>query len=263
MPILKTRVFKSPEELGNQFANEILEEYNKKGKLVLGIPWGSTPIPFFDSFSAMVRKRKIDLSGMHLIMMDEYVVQDNDSYSFVDYDATFCGHFILEKDLLQKLPISEAKKINIHFPDPKNPEGFEKLIQKLGGIDVFLIATGADDGHVAMCGPGTPLGSRTRIVELSETVREYNFEKYKDSFANKRENVPRYGISIGLSTILDARKLLFVAHGSGKAKIVEILIQARRFDENYPITFLWTTIEKTVVYVDKTAAENIRHMLNK
>ncbi|MBI2547691.1 MAG: 6-phosphogluconolactonase [Candidatus Aenigmarchaeota archaeon] len=257
MKNFKIKVFDDLEELGNYTANQVMGQYRQKGKLVLGIPWGSTPIPFFQSFGKLVRKGEIGLENVDIFVMDEYIMPSNGGYSFGNENVPYGGHYKIKTDFLGELPPKVAERVNIHFPDPNNPGNFEKLIKSLGGIDIFLVATGAEDGHVAMCGPGTPLESNTRIIEISESVRDYNFTKYKEYFGNDKKNVPKYGITVGLRTILDARRLLFVAHGSEKARIVETLYDAKGFDANWPITFLWEAKEKTELYIDKTVARNI------
>lgn len=239
-----------------------MDEYKRKNKYVLGVPWGSTPIPFFNAFSALVKKDNTNLAGMHLVMMDEYVVQNNGDYSYVDPDAQYCGHYRIEHDLLEKLPPESRKKINIHFPSPNDTKEFERFIESIGGIDLFIIAAGAEDGHVAMNGPGTSLESRTRFIDLSETVRDYNFQKYKNYFGNDKKNVPRHGVTVGLRTLLTAKELLFVAHGSEKARIVKILCDANGFDNNYPVTFLCRAKEKTQIFIDEAAARNVINSIN-
>lgn len=262
MQKFKITISKTPEELGNKIADIVMSFYKKTGRLVLGMPWGSTPIPFFNSFADLVKRHDVDLSRFHLVMMDEYVVANNGVYSYVSESVPYSGHYKLKIDFLDKLPPRAVREINIHFPSLDKPESFDKFIKgNLGGIDLFLVATGADDGHVAMCGPGTPLESHTRIIKVPETVREYNFHKYVQAFNDNIENVPRWGISIGLRTILDAKKLLFVAHGSEKAQIVNILCNAKKFDKNYPVTFLWNAVEKTELYVDSAAAEKIKNII--
>lgn len=254
---LKIRIFETPEDLGRAAAGLILEEYGQKGKLILGVPWGSTPIPILNAFADIVKKQNVSLANFHMVMMDEYVVKENNSYSYVDGKAAYSGRYHVNRDILRKLPSLQSAELakNIHFPNPNNPEGFDKLIEGLGGVDIFIVATGAHDGHVAQNGPGTPIDFGTRVLSLSRTVIEYNFEKMQEEFGNDIENVPKFGVSIGLSTILKSRELLFVAFGSSKREITQRLFWAKKFDINWPVTFLWEAIDKTEFYIDKAAAE--------
>ncbi len=252
----KVTVFDTPEKLGKAAAEMILAEYGKKGKLVLGVPWGTTPVPILDAFAKMAAKDKTDFSNFDIVMMDEYVMKKGAGYSFIDEKLPSSGHYHMEKDLFSKLPPNQAIQLaaNTHYPNPGNPEGFELFLEKLGGVDIFIVATGAHDGHVAQNGPGTPISLGTRILSLSKTVIEYNFEKMKKEFGNDIENVPKFGVSIGLSTILKSRKLLFVAFGKSKSKITQRLLAAGKFDLQWPVTFLWEALGKTEFYVDREAA---------
>lgn len=256
-PAPKVTVFESPEDLGRAAAELILAEYGKKRKLVLGVPWGTTPVPILDAFAEIVKKKEIDLSKLHMVVMDEYVQQKDSVYTFIDEKLPSSGHYHMEKDLFRKLPSKQSAqlKANTHYPDPSNPEGFEQFLDKIGGVDIFIIAVGAHDGHVAQNGPGTPLQSKTKRLKLPRTVIEYNFEKMAEQFGNDIRNVPQFGVSVGLSTILKSRKLLFVAFGSSKKKITQRLMAARKFDPDCPVTFLWEALEKTEFYIDKEAAE--------
>ncbi len=259
--MMNIRVFESKEKLGRRVAEEILGEYKRKGRLVLGVPWGTTPVPVFDAFSELVLKNNIDLSGLHMVMMDEYVESSGSGYSYVGAEAPYSGHYHMEKDFLSKLPEKQARQLrqNMRFPDVANPEGFDDFIaKKIGGVDLFLVAVGAEDGHVAMCGPGASIDSRTRIVKIAETVRKYNFDKMSEHFRNSINNVPRYGVSIGLATILDARKILFIAHGSSKSHIASVFYRAGKFEAKWPITFLWKAKNNCETYLDRDAAKEIK-----
>lgn len=260
---LKINVFNSPEGLGKAVSGIILQEYKKKGRLVLGVPWGTTPVPVLTAFANAVRKQNIDLSRLHFVMMDEYVKQTGSGYSYVSEEAPYSGHYRMKADLLDKLPAKQSRQVkaNMHFPEPAYPEKFDNYIKnELGGVDLFLVATGAEDGHVAMCGPGTPIDVRTRIVKLPETVRAYNFKKMKQYFGNNINNVPKSGVSVGLRTILEAKKLLFIAHGSSKAGIVKTLVKAGRFIKERPVTFLWKAAAKSELYLDGQAAQGIKNL---
>lgn len=252
----KITVFDTPEQLGKAAAELILAEYGKKGKFVLGVPWGTTPVPIFDAFAEIVKKKEIDLSKFRIVVMDEYVQRKGSGYSFIDEKLPSSGHYHMERDILKKLHAKQSAqlKANIHYPDPNDPESFDSSIEKLGGVDIFIVATGAYDGHVAQNSPGTPIQSTTRILKLPKTVIEYNFEKMQEEFGNNIENVPQFGVSIGLSTILKSMKLLFVAFGKSKAEITQRLLGAKKFDINWPVTFLWEALGKTEFYIDREAA---------
>ena len=248
-------IFENAETLGTHVAAMLMDEYQKNKKLVVGFPWGTTPIPIFDAFAKLVKMHDTDLSNLHLVSMDEYVVGRENSFNYPEENAPYSGHSHIKRDLLEKLPQTQAKILgsNIHFPDPMNPETFDEQIAEMGGVDYFIVAVGAHDGHVAMRGSGTNLSSRTSLISIPESVRDYNFEKLHSYFDEDKGKVPYQGISIGLRTILDSKKLLFVAHGPEKAGIVRKLYDAKKFDKSLPITFLWEAADITTVLVDRTA----------
>jgi len=96
---------------------------------------------------------------------------------------------------------------------------YEEEIKKAGGIDLQILGIGRD-GHIAFNEPGSSLASRTRLVALAE-------ETIKDNarFFEKEEDVPRYALSMGVGTILEAKKILLLASGESKADAVAALIE--------------------------------------
>ena len=255
------KMFKTAEEVGRAVATKIAEAYQEKGKLVLGVPWGTTPIPIFDSFAELVKKSNIDLLQLQIVVMDEYVQKNSSGYAYVNAALPYSGHHHLQVGLLDKLSKEQAHQLknNIHFPDANNPEGFDRFIQqKLGGVDIFIVASGAEDGHVAMCGPGSSLESQTGILQIPQGVRDYNFIKMRQYFGNDKNKVPSHGVSVGLGTIINSKRLLFVAHGSSKSHIVEVFYRAGSFDKKFPITFLWAAAGKSEIYLDAAAARRIK-----
>ncbi len=111
----------------------------------------------------------------------------------------------------------------MHGPDPALlPDAgpaYERLIAKVGGVDLQLLGIGAD-GHVAFNEPGPSLASRTRIKTLTERTRADNAR-----FFDSLDEVPHHALTQGLATLLDARHLLLVATGEGKAEAVAAMVE--------------------------------------
>jgi glucosamine-6-phosphate deaminase len=124
----------------------------------------------------------------------------------------------------------------VWVPSPEDPAAYDERISAAGGIDIFLLASGASDGHVAMLGPGAPRAGRTSVVALAETTRRDNLATFPD-FASIDE-VPRAGVSVGLQTIADARALRLVIHGDDKRTAIERLLSVDRFDPDWPATIV-------------------------
>ena len=94
----KITIFNSAKELGEAAAKLILDEYEQKGRLVLGVPWGTTPVPILDALAGIVRKNKADLAEFHMVMMDEYVEKGDSRYSFVNESLPISGHCHMDRE---------------------------------------------------------------------------------------------------------------------------------------------------------------------
>jgi glucosamine-6-phosphate deaminase len=124
----------------------------------------------------------------------------------------------------------------VWFPDPKDPAAYDRRIAEAGGIDFFLLASGASDGHVAFNQPGAPRDSRTRVVPLSEATRRDNL-KTSPSFGSL-ENVPSRGVTVGIATIAAAREAVMVVWGESKRLTLTRMRAADRYDSSWPATVI-------------------------
>jgi glucosamine-6-phosphate deaminase len=128
-------------------------------------------------------------------------------------------------------------------------EWYEAQIVKAGGIDLQILGIGAN-GHIAFNEPGSSLGSRTRIKTLTGSTREANAR-----FFTNQDQVPKYAITMGVGTIMDAKTLLLLASGEGKAAAIQATCEG-------PITAMWpaTIVQmhrQATVIVDKPAASKL------
>ena len=161
-----------------------------------------------------------DLPETTIVMMDEYVPVPPPS-------AHFSCRGFAER---------EIRGGEIWLPDPEDPAAYDERIAAAGGIDIFLLASGASDGHVAMLGPGSPRDGRTAVVELAETTRRDNLRTFPE-FATI-DDVPMHGVSVGLQTIADARALRLVVHGDDKRDAIERLLALDTFDPEWPASIV-------------------------
>jgi glucosamine-6-phosphate deaminase len=213
-------VFSTPEELGAHVATSILERVARvRGRrFLLGCPTGRTPRPIYHALA-----RGADLSNVVLVMMDEYLVDGQ--YASAPWS---CHAFVR-----QHITFDVGA---IWFPDPADPPAYDARIADAGGIDLFLLASGASDGHVAFNAPGSPRSSRTRIVPLSETTRRDNLQT-SPSFGSLA-NVPRHGISVGIDTIASAREAVMAVWGASKRLTLQRLLQTDHYDPQWPATVI-------------------------
>jgi glucosamine-6-phosphate deaminase len=205
----EVRRFDDADELGATLASEIVAAQPR----LLGCPGGRSLRSTY--------RRLPPLPETTVVMMDEYVPVPPAS-------AHWSCRGFAERELP---PVRE-----VWLPDPAQPEAYDERIAAAGGIDLFLLASGASDGHVAMLGPGAPRDGRTSVVELAETTRRDNLRTFPDF--ESLDDVPRAGVTVGLATIADARALRLVIHGDDKREAVERLLSYHTFDPAWPVSIV-------------------------
>lgn len=202
------RRFADAEELGRVLAAEIAASPPR----MLGCPGGRS---LLTTYRALPR-----LPETTVVMMDEYVPVPPTS-------AHHSCRGFAEREL-------EAAEVWV--PDPGDPASYDDRIAAAGGIDLFLLASGASDGHVAMLGPGAPRSGRTAVVELAESTRRDNLATFPEF--RSLDEVPTRGVSVGLATISAARALRLVVHGPDKREAVERLLSIDRYDPCWPVSIV-------------------------
>jgi glucosamine-6-phosphate deaminase len=197
----------SAREIAMAAADIIESVVRRKPAAVLGLATGSTPLP---AYQELIRRHEADTGpsydGVTCFNLDEYVGLPLGHEQ--SYRAT------IARELTDGLGIS-PDRVNGPDPDldglPGAGERYEALIAAAGGVDVQFLGIGSD-GHLAFNEPGSSLASRTRIKTLTEQTRKDNAR-----FFGSAEEVPTHVLTQGLGTILEARHLLLIATGEGKA----------------------------------------------
>jgi glucosamine-6-phosphate deaminase len=184
---------------------------------------------------------KQSISHLVLVMMDEYLVQKDRGLAYAPDDKTWsCHHFVREeiaRALNEDLPAADRiASESIWFPDPMAPESYDRTIANAGGIDFFILASGASDGHVAFNPPGSARDSLTRIIRLTEETRRDNLQTFP-AFGDLGE-VPAHGISVGIATIASAREAVMVVWGAGKRLTLSRMLRAARYEAAWPATVI-------------------------
>jgi glucosamine-6-phosphate deaminase len=150
------------------------------------------------------------------------------------------------------MPTHRLRDESIWFPDPRDPVAYDARIAEAGGIDFFILASGASDGHVAFNPPGSPRDSRTRIIQLSEETRQDNLQTFPSFGA--LANVPSHGISVGIDTIASAKESAMIVWGSGKRLTLTRIKRAERYEADWPATVIHECAVGEIL-ADKDAAE--------
>jgi glucosamine-6-phosphate deaminase len=222
----EVRVFADADELGARLAAEILAAYERAdGPFVLGCPGGRS---LRSTYRALAAGRP-RLDRLVVVMMDEYVVDGRSAPVEAHYS---CARFARD-ELAGPLGLVDEQ---VWLPDPADPASYDQRIAAAGGIDLFLLASGASDGHVAFLPPGSPRDGRTAVVRLAESTRRDNVATFQEF--GSVEDVPRHGVSVGLATIADARSARLVLLGAGKRRAAEQVLARDRFDPAWPASIV-------------------------
>src|SRR5437867_4820976 len=247
---LRTVVFPEHSDLAVAVAERIIEviqrETRAKGRAVLGLATGSTPLGVYEELIRRHQAGEVDFSRVITFNLDEYYPMAPDSpHSYHRYMwENFFAHVNIAKE-------------NVHIPAGTIPRervveacaAYEEAIRAAGGIDFQLAGIGKT-GHVGFNEPGSDATSRTRIVTLDTLTRK---DAAADFFGI--ENVPREAITMGVATILDAREIALLATGEHKAAIVARAVEGE-ISTDVAATFLQRHPSVTV-YLDLAAAADL------
>jgi glucosamine-6-phosphate deaminase len=210
-------------------------------RFVLGCPTGRTPRPIYRALARQLAEKPEDLSHVELVMMDEYLVAVGAGYQYVSAKNAWSCHHFARVEIADRLnaSLSASQRLqekSIWFPDPHDPAAYDNRIADIGGIDFFILASGASDGHVAFNPPGSARASRTRIIQLSEDTRRDNLQTFP-AFGTLAA-VPDYGISVGIDTIVSAKESVMIVWGAGKHLTLTRMQGARRYEPDWPATVI-------------------------
>jgi len=258
---LHPRVFPDAELLGAAAASVIVDAIRRAGdaSFLLGCPSGRSPSSTYRHLAALAAREALDMSRVVIVMMDEFVVADpSGTPAREDRRAEHsCAKFGIEQILdAVNAGLTPERRIpgsSLWVPDPAHPERYDHAIAEHGGIDLFLLASGASDGHVAFNPPGSATASTTRVVDLAELTRRDNLGTFP-SFGGDLEQVPRQGVTVGIATIRAARSVLMVCLGAAKGRAVARLVSAEAYEPSWPATIA-VECDEPVFFVDQAAAD--------
>jgi glucosamine-6-phosphate deaminase len=239
------RVFPSPVAIGEGIAARVLDRVERErlttGRFLLGCPTGRTPRPIFAAMTRQLENEPQDLSHVVLVLMDEYLVERDGRLVYAPSDEPWSCHHYALVEIAAKInavlpPACRIRPDAIWFPDPVDPDAYDARIADAGGVDFFILASGASDGHVGFNPPGSPRESRTRIIPLSEETRRDNLQTFP-AFG-VLANVPRHGVSVGIDTIARAKEAVMVVWGEGKRVTLGRIRSAEHYESDWPATVI-------------------------
>lgn len=188
--------------------------WKRKHDLVLGLATGKTPLGLYRKLVELHKKGEMDFSSVAAFNLDEYLgLEETHPQSFARY---------MDQNLLGQVNI---RKENIHHLGGRPADieehcrAYEEKIKSAGGIDVQVLGIGTN-GHIAFNEPGSSLSSRTRLKILTRETVEAN-----RPFFENEQDVPRFCLTMGIGTILEAKMLLLLASGKDKAEVVARAIE--------------------------------------
>jgi glucosamine-6-phosphate deaminase len=255
-------IFDTPEQLSWTLAGEILERtraaLRRRRRFLLGCPSGRTPRPIYQALARRAAEANDNLSHLVIVMMDEYLNGDGKG-GFVaapmnaHYSCLGFAFREIQGPINQELPADACiPDHHLWIPDPADPAEYDARLTDAGGVDLFIMASGASDGHVAFNPPGSAVDSGTRIVALAEETREDNLSTFPQ-FKNLDE-VPTHGVSIGLGTIARlSQEAVLVMHGGGKRQSARRVQASERFEPAWPATLIHEC-RRGRILLDKAAA---------
>jgi len=255
-------VFDSAEQLGWTLAGEILERtraaLRRRRRFLLGCPSGRTPRPIYRALARRAAEANDNLSHLVIVMMDEYLNADGKG-GFVaapmnaHYSCLGFAFREIQGPINQELPADACiPDHHIWIPDPADPPEYDRHLADAGGVDFFIMASGASDGHVAFNPPGSAIDSGTRIVALAEHTRQDNLSTFPQF--KSLDEVPTHGVSVGLGTIAGlSQEAVLVMHGASKAESARRVQAGEHFDAAWPATLVHEC-RRGRILLDKAAA---------
>jgi glucosamine-6-phosphate deaminase len=255
---IRPEIHLSPDALGRAGAGIVADGIAGAGRAgrryLLGCPAGRSPRPVFQALAEEVRSRRLDLSHVVLVLMDDYVTSGpGRGFQRVPAQLPYSCEGFGRRHLVGPLArAAGSSEPTLWLPDPADPAAYDQRIAAYGGVDLFVLACGASDGHIAFNPPGSARDSVTRVVELTEATRRDNLVTFP-AFGNL-DAVPTHGVSVGIGTIADLSKsAVMVVHGRDKAGAYQRLRTATDYEPDWPATIL-TACRQPRLLADRAAA---------
>ena len=216
------------ERMSQWAANYVAQKINEANPtpqkpFVLGLPTGSSPLGMYRELIKLNQQNKVSFANVITFNMDEYVNLPKEHPE--SYHSFMWNNFFQHIDIRPE----NVNILNGNAPDlVEECEEYERRIQCVGGIDLFLGGIGPD-GHIAFNEPGSSLSSRTRVKTLTTDTIIAN-TRFFDNDVNK---VPKTALTVGVGTVMDAKEVLILVNGHNKARALAAAVEGS-------VNHLWT-----------------------
>ena len=232
------------EEMSVKAAELFADRIAAKPDIVIGLATGTTPENMYAELAKMNQAGKIDCSQVSSFNLDEYVGLAE------DHDQSY--RYFMNVKLFNDINIDKANThvLKGNALDPEEESRiYELAIKGAGGIDLQLLGIGSN-GHIAFNEPGSPADSRTRVVDLTESTIKDNSRLFNDV-----SEVPTQALSMGNGTICEAKEVLLIANGEGKADAIAKALEGP-VTEDIPASLVRDHANITVI-LDAAAASKL------
>ena len=232
---MKLIVCKDYEEMSTVAADIMADVINASEAPVLGLATGSTPVGMYKKLIEMNREGEIDFSGVTTVNLDEYypIASDNDqSY-----------RYFMNDNLFNHVNINKARTFvpNGMADDPEAAcEAYEAIVASVGAADIQVLGIG-QNGHIGFNEPADALEVRTHVTGLTESTIRANAR-----FFASEADVPTKALTMGIGTILGAKKIIILANGTSKHDAVTKML-AGTLDTSCPASMLNLHADVTVI----------------
>jgi glucosamine-6-phosphate deaminase len=239
---MRVRIFSDADAIAGALARYVARCLARTPALVLGLPTGRTPIPLYRELARLNREGRVDFSRATTFNLDEFIgLAPSDPCSYRAF---------MQRHLFDHINLSSRR---IHFlkgdarDTARECRRYERAIARAGGIDLQILGLGTN-GHIGFNEPGPSLTAHTHRTRLTPATRRAN----AGLFGGRARAVPREALSMGMATILYARRVVLLATGAGKAGCVVHMIEGP-VTTKLPASFLQLH-RNAEVWLDKAAA---------
>lgn len=239
--IMEVRIFNTPDEIATACADIFCELISDKPSCVLGLATGASPVKTYNELIRRYNNREISFKDIKTFNLDEYCnLPRDDKNSYYTF---------MHENLFNSVDIKEE---NVHILDGNaenaqaEAEAFDKAIEEAGGIDIQLLGIGTN-GHIGFNEPSEAFSDGTFKVKLTDSTIASN------SIYFENDSMPRYALTMGINSIMKAKKIVLIATGSSKAEAIKATINGE-VTPLCPASVLQNHPD-AVLLIDKAAAE--------
>ena len=226
-------------------ADAVTETAGRAPEAAVAVPTGSTPLGMYGALVERVRRGELDLSRLHVYCLDDYLgVTPDDPNSLTGW---------LRRAFLEPAGIDPARVHAVPANDPEPEQAaarYEAELAARGGLELAVLGLGPN-GHVAYNEPGSAADSRTRVVDLTpESIAQAS------AYWEGTQPIPRRAMTVGVGTLLEARRIVLIVSGEGKAEMLRRALQ-EPMSATVPASWLRHAGRRLEVIADEAAASGL------